>query len=177
MGETGRTALAPFRNRVLTPAPCAYDGFPASSTSTILTISSAAVFASPAATARRGAYIGRNVVLMPSFVNIAYVVHHGRHLGHRRLVRVDRPQRAPSGAWVPAACWNLQANPTIIEDNCFIGARSEVVEGVIVEENWYYMGVFSQSTHLRSQHQRIFYGRAAGSVVPRVAGGRRQHTA
>jgi len=100
----------------------------------------------PGAVARAGAFIGKNVILMPSFVNIgAYVDGIG-------------------GVLEP-----LQANPTIIEDNCFIGARSEVVEGVIVEANSVLsMGVFiSQSTKIYDRTTgEIIYGRVpAGSVV------------
>jgi 2,3,4,5-tetrahydropyridine-2-carboxylate N-succinyltransferase len=91
----------------------------------------------PPATVRRGAFVASNVVLMPSYVNIgAYVGlgHHGRHLGDRGLLRADRQERALSGGvGIGGVLEPLQASPTIIEDNCFIGARSEIVEGVIVE--------------------------------------------
>jgi 2,3,4,5-tetrahydropyridine-2-carboxylate N-succinyltransferase len=103
----------------------------------------------PPAVARRGSFIGRNVVLMPSYVNIGAYVDEGTMVG---------------GVLEP-----LQAGPTIIEDNCFIGARSEVVEGVIVEENSVIsMGVYiGQSTKIYDRATgEVSYGRIpAGSVV------------
>ena len=86
--------------------------------------------------------------------------HHGRHLGHGRLLRPDRQERATlsGGAGIGGVLEPLQANPTIIEDNCFIGARSEVAEGVIVGQGAVLsMGVFitaSTTPHRRPQDRR-----------------------
>jgi 2,3,4,5-tetrahydropyridine-2-carboxylate N-succinyltransferase len=127
----------------------------------------------PAATVRRGAYLGRNVVVMPSFVNI------GAHVGDGTMVdtwatvgscaQIGRNVHLSGGVGIGGVLEPLQANPTIIEDNCFIGARSEVVEGVIVEEGSVLsMGVFiSQSTRIFDRETKtISYGRVpAGSVV------------
>jgi 2,3,4,5-tetrahydropyridine-2-carboxylate N-succinyltransferase len=114
----------------------------------------------PPAVARRGAYIAPNVVLMPSYVNIGAYVDSGRNV------------HLSGGVGIGGVLEPLQANPTIIEDNCFIGARSEVVEGVIVEENSVLgMGVFiGQSTKIYNRATgEVGYGRVpAGSVV--VAG-------
>ncbi|TMH52823.1 MAG: 2,3,4,5-tetrahydropyridine-2,6-dicarboxylate N-succinyltransferase [Betaproteobacteria bacterium] len=130
----------------------------------------------PPAVARRGAYIARNVVLMPSYVNIGAYVDEGTMVDTWATVgscaQIGRNVHLSGGVGIGGVLEPLQANPTIIENNCFIGARSEVVEGVIVEENSVLgMGVFiSQSTKIydRSTGQ-ISYGRVpAGSVV--VAG-------
>src|SRR5690606_12962359 len=108
----------------------------------------------PAATARRGAYIGRDVVLMPSFVNIGAYVGEGTMVDTWATVgscaQIGRHVHLSGGVGIGGVLEPLQANPTIIEDNCFIGARSEVVEGVIVEQNSVLaMGVFlSQSTKI-----------------------------
>jgi len=130
----------------------------------------------PPAVARRGAYIAKNVVLMPSYVNIGAYVDEGTMVDTWATVgscaQIGRDVHLSGGVGIGGVLEPLQANPTIIEDNCFIGARSEVVEGVIVEENSVLgMGVFiGQSTKIydRSTGQ-ISYGRVpAGSVV--VAG-------
>jgi 2,3,4,5-tetrahydropyridine-2-carboxylate N-succinyltransferase len=130
----------------------------------------------PPAVARRGAYIARNVGLMPSYVTIGAYVDEGTMVDTWATVgscaQIGRNVHLSGGVGIGGVLEPLQANPTIIEDNCFIGARSEVVEGVIVEENSVLgMGVFiSQSTKIydRSTGQ-ISYGRVpAGSVV--VAG-------
>jgi 2,3,4,5-tetrahydropyridine-2,6-dicarboxylate N-succinyltransferase len=130
----------------------------------------------PPAVARRGAYIAKNVVLMPSYVNIGAYVDEGTMVDTWATVgscaQIGRNVHLSGGVGIGGVLEPLQANPTIIEDNCFIGARSEVVEGVIVEENSVLgMGVFiGQSTKIydRSSGQ-ISYGRVpAGSVV--VAG-------
>ncbi len=127
----------------------------------------------PAATVRRGAYLGKNVVVMPSFVNI------GAHVGDGTMVdtwatvgscaQIGRNVHLSGGVGIGGVLEPLQANPTIIEDNCFIGARSEVVEGVIVEEGSVLsMGVFiSQSTRIFDRETKnVTYGRIpAGSVV------------
>jgi len=130
----------------------------------------------PSAIARRGAFIARNVVLMPSFVNIGAYVDEGTMVDTWVTVgscaQIGRNVHLSGGVGIGGVLEPLQANPTIIEDNCFIGARSEVVEGVIVEENSVLgMGVFiSQSTRIYDRATReVSYGRVpAGSVV--VAG-------
>ncbi len=127
----------------------------------------------PPATARRGAYIGRNVVLMPSYVNIGAYVGEGTMVDTWATVgscaQIGRNVHLSGGVGIGGVLEPLQANPTIIEDNCFIGARSEVVEGVIVEENSVLaMGVFlSQSTKIYDRATGVVsYGRVpAGSVV------------
>jgi 2,3,4,5-tetrahydropyridine-2-carboxylate N-succinyltransferase len=130
----------------------------------------------PPAVARHGAYIAKNVVLMPSYVNIGAYVDEGTMVDTWATVgscaQIGRNVHLSGGVGIGGVLEPVQANPTIIEDNCFIGARSEVVEGVIVEENSVLgMGVFiGQSTKIydRSTGQ-ISYGRVpAGSVV--VAG-------
>jgi 2,3,4,5-tetrahydropyridine-2,6-dicarboxylate N-succinyltransferase len=130
----------------------------------------------PPAVARYGAYIAKNVVLMPSYVNIGAYVDEGTMVDTWATVgscaQIGRNVHLSGGVGIGGVLEPLQSNPTIIEDNCFIGARSEVVEGVIVEENSVLgMGVFiGQSTKIydRSTGQ-ISYGRVpAGSVV--VAG-------
>ncbi|MFN7753794.1 MAG: 2,3,4,5-tetrahydropyridine-2,6-dicarboxylate N-succinyltransferase [Pseudomonadota bacterium] len=127
----------------------------------------------PAATVRRGAYIGRNVVLMPSFVNIGAWVGEGTMVDTWATVgscaQIGRNVHLSGGVGIGGVLEPLQANPTIIEDNCFIGARSEVVEGVVVEEGSVLsMGVFvSQSTRIYDRETgQVSYGRIpAGSVV------------
>ena len=127
----------------------------------------------PPAAARRGAYIARNVVLMPSFVNIGAYVDEGTMVDTWATVgscaQIGRNVHLSGGVGIGGVLEPLQANPVIIEDNCFIGARSEVVEGVIVEENSVLsMGVYlGQSTRILDRASgRILYGRVpAGSVV------------
>ena len=127
----------------------------------------------PPATARRGAYIGRNVVLMPSYVNIGARVDEGTMVDTWATVgscaQIGKNVHLSGGVGIGGVLEPLQANPTIIEDNCFIGARSEVVEGVIVEENSVIsMGVFiGQSTKIYDRATgTVSYGRVpAGSVV------------
>lgn len=127
----------------------------------------------PPAVARRGSFIGRNVVLMPSYVNIGAYVDEGTMVDTWATVgscaQIGKNVHLSGGVGIGGVLEPLQANPTIIEDNCFIGARSEVVEGVVVEENSVLaMGVFiSQSTKIYERETgRIFYGRVpSGSVV------------
>ena len=127
----------------------------------------------PAATVRRGAYLGKNVVVMPSFVNIGAWVGDGTMVDTWATVgscaQIGRNVHLSGGVGIGGVLEPLQANPTIIEDNCFIGARSEVVEGVIVEEGSVLsMGVFvSQSTRIFDRETKsVTYGRIpAGSVV------------
>ncbi len=130
----------------------------------------------PPAVARRGAYIAPNVVLMPSYVNIGAYVDSGTMVDTwatvGSCVQIGRNVHLSGGVGIGGVLEPLQANPTIIEDNCFIGARSEVVEGVIVEENSVLgMGVFiGQSTKIYNRDtDQVSYGRVpSGSVV--VAG-------
>jgi 2,3,4,5-tetrahydropyridine-2-carboxylate N-succinyltransferase len=127
----------------------------------------------PPAVARRGAFIARNVVLMPSYVNIGAYVDEGTMVDTWATVgscaQIGRNVHLSGGVGIGGVLEPLQANPTIIEDNCFIGARSEVVEGVIVEENSVLsMGVYiGQSTRIYDRETgQILYGRVpAGSVV------------
>jgi 2,3,4,5-tetrahydropyridine-2-carboxylate N-succinyltransferase len=130
----------------------------------------------PPAVARRGAFIAKNVVLMPSFVNIGAYVDEGAMVDTWVTVgscaQIGKNVHLSGGVGIGGVLEPFQVNPTIIEDNCFIGARSEVVEGVIVEENSVLgMGVFiGQSTKIYNRATReVSYGRVpAGSVV--VAG-------
>ena len=127
----------------------------------------------PPAVARRGSYLAKNVVLMPSYVNIGAYVDEGTMVDTWATVgscaQIGKNVHLSGGVGIGGVLEPLQANPTIIEDNCFIGARSEVVEGVIVEENSVIsMGVFiSQSTKIYDRSTgEIHYGRVpAGSVV------------
>ncbi|HEV8106198.1 MAG TPA: 2,3,4,5-tetrahydropyridine-2,6-dicarboxylate N-succinyltransferase [Burkholderiales bacterium] len=127
----------------------------------------------PPAMARRGAFIARNVVLMPSYVNIGAYVDEGTMVDTWATVgscaQIGKNVHLSGGVGIGGVLEPVQANPVIIEDNCFIGARSEVVEGVIVEENSVIsMGVFlGQSTRILDRATgEISYGRVpAGSVV------------
>jgi 2,3,4,5-tetrahydropyridine-2-carboxylate N-succinyltransferase len=127
----------------------------------------------PPACARRGAFIARNVVLMPSYVNIGAYVDEGTMVDTWATVgscaQIGKNVHLSGGVGIGGVLEPLQANPTIIEDNCFIGARSEVVEGVVVEENSVLsMGVFiGASTRILDRATgQILYGRVpAGSVV------------
>jgi 2,3,4,5-tetrahydropyridine-2-carboxylate N-succinyltransferase len=130
----------------------------------------------PGAIVRRGSFIGKNVVLMPSFVNIGAFVDEGTMVDGWATVgscaQIGKNVHLSGGVGIGGVLEPMQANPTIIEDNCFIGARSEVVEGVIVEENSVIsMGVYiGQSTPIYDRAKdEVSYGRIpAGSVV--VAG-------
>jgi 2,3,4,5-tetrahydropyridine-2-carboxylate N-succinyltransferase len=127
----------------------------------------------PPAVARRGSFIGKNVVLMPSYVNIGAYVDEGTMVDTWATVgscaQIGKNVHLSGGVGIGGVLEPLQANPTIIEDNCFIGARSEVVEGVIVEENSVIsMGVYiGQSTKIYDRATgQVSYGRIpAGSVV------------
>ena len=127
----------------------------------------------PPAVARRGSYIGKGAVLMPSYVNIGAYVDEGTMVDTWATVgscaQVGKHVHLSGGVGLGGVLEPLQANPTIIEDNCFIGARSEVVEGVIVEENSVLgMGVYiGQSTPIFNRETgEISYGRVpSGSVV------------
>ncbi len=127
----------------------------------------------PPACARRGAYIAANTVLMPSYVNIGAYVDSGTLVDTWATVgscaQIGKNVHLSGGAGIGGVLEPLQANPTIIEDNCFIGARSEIVEGVIVEKNAVIaMGVFiGQSTKIYNRmNDEITYGRIPeGAVV------------
>ena len=127
----------------------------------------------PPAMVRRGAYIGPNVVLMPSYVNIGAYVGAGSMVDTWATVgscaQIGENVHLSGGVGIGGVLEPLQANPTIIEDDCFIGARSEIVEGVIVERGAVIsMGVFiGQSTPIFDRESGdIHYGRVpAGSVV------------
>jgi len=129
----------------------------------------------PGAVARHGSFIGRNVVLMPSFVNIGARVDEGTMVDTWATVgscaQIGKNVHLSGGVGIGGVLEPLQAGPVIIEDNCFIGARSEVVEGVIVEEGAVLsMGVFISSTSkiIDRTTGEIFVGRvpAYSVVVP-----------
>jgi 2,3,4,5-tetrahydropyridine-2,6-dicarboxylate N-succinyltransferase len=130
----------------------------------------------PPAVARRGSFIAKGAILMPSYVNIGAYVDEGTMVDTWATVgscaQVGKNVHLSGGVGLGGVLEPLQANPTIIEDNCFIGARSEIVEGVIVEENSVIsMGVYiGQSTKIYDRATgTVSYGRIpAGSVV--VAG-------
>lgn len=127
----------------------------------------------PPAVVRQGAHIGSDVVLMPSYVNIGAYVGQGSMIDTWATVgscaQIGARVHISGGAGIGGVLEPLQANPTIIEDNCFIGARSEIVEGVIVEEGAVIsMGVYiSQSTRIYDRETgEVHYGRVpAGAVV------------
>jgi 2,3,4,5-tetrahydropyridine-2-carboxylate N-succinyltransferase len=127
----------------------------------------------PPATVRRGAFIASNVVLMPSYVNIGAYVDSGTMVDTWATVgscaQIGRNVHLSGGVGIGGVLEPLQASPTIIEDNCFVGARSEIVEGVIVESGAVIsMGVFiGQSTRIYDRERdEILYGRVpAGAVV------------
>jgi 2,3,4,5-tetrahydropyridine-2-carboxylate N-succinyltransferase len=127
----------------------------------------------PPATVRRGAYIAPGVVLMPSYVNIGAFVDSGTMVDTWATVgscaQIGKNVHLSGGVGIGGVLEPLQASPTIIEDDCFIGARSEVVEGVVVERGAVLsMGVFiGQSTKIYNRETgEITYGRVpAGSVV------------
>jgi 2,3,4,5-tetrahydropyridine-2,6-dicarboxylate N-succinyltransferase len=127
----------------------------------------------PHATVRRGAYIGPDVVLMPSYVNIGAYVGAGTMVDTWATIgscaQIGSKVHISGGAGIGGVLEPLQASPTIIEDDCFIGARSEIVEGVIVEQGAVIsMGVFiGQSTRIYDRETgKVSYGRVpAGAVV------------
>ena len=127
----------------------------------------------PSATVRQGAYIAKNTVLMPSYVNIGAYVDEGTMVDTWATVgscaQIGKNVHLSGGVGIGGVLEPLQAGPTIIGDNCFIGARSEIVEGVIVEDGCVIsMGVFiGQSTKIYDRETgEIHYGRVpAGSVV------------
>lgn len=127
----------------------------------------------PPAIARKGAYIAPNTILMPSYINIGAYIDSGTMIDTWATVgscaQIGKNVHISGGAGIGGVLEPLQSNPTIIEDNCFIGARSEIVEGVIVESGAVIsMGVFiGQSTRIYDREtNKISYGRIpAGSVV------------
>jgi 2,3,4,5-tetrahydropyridine-2-carboxylate N-succinyltransferase len=127
----------------------------------------------PPACVRRGAFIGKNVILMPSYVNVGAYVDDGTMVDTWATVgscaQIGKNVHLSGGAGIGGVLEPLQASPTIIEDNCFIGARSEIVEGVVVEKGSVVsMGVYiGQSTRIFDRTTgEITYGRIpAGSVV------------
>jgi 2,3,4,5-tetrahydropyridine-2-carboxylate N-succinyltransferase len=127
----------------------------------------------PPATVRRGAHIAPNVVLMPSYVNVGAYVDSGTMVDTWATVgscaQIGKNVHLSGGVGIGGVLEPLQAGPTIIEDNCFIGARSEIVEGVVVESGAVIsMGVFiGQSTRIYDRERdEILYGRVpAGAVV------------
>jgi 2,3,4,5-tetrahydropyridine-2-carboxylate N-succinyltransferase len=131
----------------------------------------------PGAIVRRGAHIGKDVVLMPSFVNIGAYIGSGTMIDTWATVgscaQIGKNVHISGGAGIGGVLEPLQAAPTVVEDGCFIGARSEVVEGVVVERGSVIgMGVFiGKSTRIYDRASgKVHYGRVpAGSVV--VSGG------
>ena len=127
----------------------------------------------PNAIVRRGSFIGKNAVLMPSYVNIGAYVDEGTMVDTWATVgscaQIGKNVHLSGGVGIGGVLEPVQAGPTIIGDNCFIGARSEVVEGVIVEDNCVIsMGVYiGQSTKIYDRETgEVFYGRVpSGSVV------------
>jgi len=127
----------------------------------------------PGASVRTGSYIGKNVVVMPSFVNIGAYVDEGCMVDAWATVgscaQIGKNVHLSGGVGIGGVLEPLQAGPTIIEDNCFIGARSEIVEGVVVEEGAVIsMGVYiGQSTRIYDRETgEVHYGRVpAGSVI------------
>ncbi|CAM8362889.1 2,3,4,5-tetrahydropyridine-2,6-dicarboxylate N-succinyltransferase [Candidatus Methylopumilus planktonicus] len=127
----------------------------------------------PNAIARRGSFIGKNVVLMPSYVNIGAYVDEGTMVDTWATVgscaQIGKNVHLSGGVGIGGVLEPIQAGPTIIGDNCFIGARSEVVEGVVVEDNAVIsMGVYiGQSTKIYDRETgQVTYGRIPkGSVV------------
>jgi 2,3,4,5-tetrahydropyridine-2-carboxylate N-succinyltransferase len=127
----------------------------------------------PPAVARRGSYLAKGVILMPSYVNIGAYVDEGTMVDTWATVgscaQIGKNVHLSGGVGIGGVLEPMQAGPTIIEDNCFIGARSEVVEGVIIEENSVIsMGVYiGQSTPIYDRATgTVTYGRVpAGSVV------------
>jgi 2,3,4,5-tetrahydropyridine-2-carboxylate N-succinyltransferase len=136
-------------------------------------LSASGVRVVPSAVVRQGAYIAANTVLMPSYVNVGAYIDSGTLVDTWATVgscaQIGKNVHLSGGVGIGGVLEPLQATPTIIEDNCFIGARSEIVEGVIVEEGAVIsMGVYlGQSTRIYHRETgEILYGRVpAGSVV------------
>ena len=162
MGQVGGGALS-FFDKV----PTKFDGWSAEQ------FRAAGVRVVPPAVARRGSFVAKNVVLMPSYVNIGAFVDEGAMVDTWATVgscaQIGKNVHLSGGVGIGGVLEPLQANPTIIEDHCFIGARSEVVEGVIVEEHSVIsMGVYlGQSTPIYDRETgEVSYGKVPpGSVV------------
>ena len=171
-----KAVLLSFRledNRVMEAGPTRYYDKVPSKFGPSFDFAAAGFRVVPPAIARRGAYVAKNAVLMPSYVNIGAYVGEGTMVDTWATVgscaQIGKNVHLSGGVGIGGVLEPVQANPVIIEDNCFIGARSEVVEGVIVEENSVLsMGVYlGQSTKIfdRTTGQTL-YGRVpAGSVV------------
>jgi 2,3,4,5-tetrahydropyridine-2-carboxylate N-succinyltransferase len=147
------------------------------STSTKPQMRASGVRVVPPAVARRGSYIAKGAVLMPSYVNIGAYVGEGTMVDTWATVgscaQIGKNVHLSGGVGIGGVLEPLQANPTIIEDNCFIGARSEVVEGVIVEEN----SVHQHGRVHRPEHQDLRPRHRRGELRPhsgRQRGGQRQ---
>ena len=116
----------------------------------------------PGSIVRRGAFIGKNVVLMPSFVNIGAYVDEGTMVDGWATVgscaQIGKNVHLSGGVGIGGVLEPLQANPTIIEDDCFIGARAEVAEGVIIEQG----SVLAMGVYLSASTKII--DRASGEV-------------
>lgn len=127
----------------------------------------------PSAVVRKGAYLAPNTVIMPSYINLGAYVDSGTLVDTWATVgscaQIGKNVHLSGGVGIGGVLEPVQAGPTIIEDNCFIGARSEIVEGVVVEEGSVIsMGVYiGQSTRIYHRESgEVFYGRVpAGSVV------------
>ena len=172
-----KAVLLSFRlmpNEVMKAGPFTwYDKLPMKFSGDSCKIAESGIRAIPGAVARYGSYIEPGAVLMPSFVNVGARVGSGTMVDTWATVgscaQVGRNCHLSGGVGIGGVLEPVQAGPTIIEDNCFIGARSEIVEGVVVEENSVIsMGVFiGQSTKIYDRTTgEIFRGRVpAGSVV------------
>src|SRR5437879_11435365 len=117
----------------------------------------------PPAVARHGAFVAKNVILMPSFVNVGAYVDEGTMVDTWATVgscaQIGRNVHLSGGVGIGGVLEPLQANPTIIEDNCFVGARSEIVEGVIVGEG----SVVAMAVDITASTR--IYERATGSIL------------
>ena len=128
---------------------------------------------------RRGAYIAKNVVLMPSYVNIGAYVDEGTMVDTWATVgscaQIGKNVHLSGGVGIGGVLEPLQANPTIIEDNCFVGARSEIVEGVIVEDRFGHL----DGRIYRPEHAHLRPGDGRRHLWPRTVrfGGRFRHIA
>ena len=171
-----KAVLLSFRledNRVMDAGPTRYYDKVPSKFGPSFDFAAAGFRVVPPAIARRGAYVAKNAVLMPSYVNIGAYVGEGTMVDTWATVgscaQIGKNVHLSGGVGIGGVLEPVQANPVIIEDNCFIGARSEVVEGVIVEENSVLsMGVYlGQSTKIFDRTTgETLYGRVpAGSVV------------
>ena len=166
-GDAARSAAEPFRQTWFDKVPLRFNGY------TDAEFREGGFRVVPPATVRTGAFIGRNVVLMPSYVNNGAYVDDGTMVDTWATVgscaQVGKNVHLSGGVGIGGVLEPLQANPTIIEDGCFVGARSEIVEGVVVEAHSVLsMGVFiGQSTKIYDRSTgEITYGRVpSGSVV------------